>query len=194
MSTAFKIAAAFVVGAVCGGTATYFVVKDKIKREADEDMAEVREYYRKKYNEPAEKDEEETKETPEQPSEELRTRYSTIASSYSPNSRDEEAKSFEYGDPRPITSDEYGEYGDEYEQVPVTYYAKSKILADERNVEIDDPEDTVADIEWLDEQASYHDDITLYTRNDVVKCDYEIYIDRETDYFELLREHPEYRR
>lgn len=74
--------------------------------------------------------------------------------------------------PYEITEEEYGEIYD-YNAVSLTYYSDG-ILADDMDNPVDDIKETIGDI--LDRVDHYE---TVYVRNDVRGCDYEVYFDKD---------------
>lgn len=86
---------------------------------------------------------------------------------------------------RVISPDEFGEM-DEYEQISLTYYADG-VLTDDNDAVIDDVDSTVGK-DALDHFGEYEDD-SVYVRNDVLKCDFEILLDQR-DYSEVEKEKP----
>ena len=92
----------------------------------------------------------------------------------------EESKRKDY--PYIITPDEFGEL-DGYSCLSFTYYTKDKILLDDRDEPIDDP-DSIVGIDNLEHPIDTYDDYMLYVRNDQRRCDYEILLEEsgyETD-------------
>lgn len=106
-----------------------------------------------------------------------------------PNFKDEEVDDSEVGDPRMISEESFGEFSN-YDTISVTYYTKSHVLADELDEIIDNPEETVADLHWLERLALETDDNMLYSRNDNLECDYEIWLDRDRTYEEAAADSP----
>lgn len=84
-----------------------------------------------------------------------------------------EAKKVE-STPYVISPEEFGEF-EEYEQISLTYYADN-ILADENDDVIEDVDETVG-VESLTHFGEYEDD-SVFVRNDVRRCDYEILLDQ----------------
>lgn len=76
--------------------------------------------------------------------------------------------------PYVISPEEFGEF-EEYEKISLTYYA-DKVLADENDEEVDDVDEIVGE-ESLNHFGEYEDD-SVFVRNDRLKCDYEILLDK----------------
>lgn len=87
--------------------------------------------------------------------------------------------------PYVIYPEEFGEFND-YEKISLTYYA-DQILADENDELIDDVEDVVG-FESLAHFGEYEND-SVFVRNDRLKSDYEILIDRRL-YSDVVGEVP----
>lgn len=87
--------------------------------------------------------------------------------------------------PYVIYPEEFGEFND-YEKISLTYYA-DQILADENDELIDDVEDVVG-FESLAHFGEYEND-SVFVRNDRLKSDYEILIDRRL-YSDVVGEFP----
>ena len=84
-----------------------------------------------------------------------------------------------------ISPNEFGEF-EEYNQISLTYYA-DQILADE-NGEIIEDVDGVIGMESLTHFGEYEDD-SVFVRNDILKCDYEILMD-DKNYSDILKQKP----
>lgn len=68
MNTILKIAGGFVIGAVAGSLVTYFVVRDSFQAQADEQIANMRQYY---IDHPPKERKKETEKNPEGPNPEI---------------------------------------------------------------------------------------------------------------------------
>lgn len=86
--------------------------------------------------------------------------------------------------PYVISPDDYGTE-DDYDLYSYTYYA-DKVLADENNEPIEDVDQRIG-LESLNHFGEYGDD-TVYVRNDELKADYEILLDKEK--YEVLFPRP----
>lgn len=90
--------------------------------------------------------------------------------------------------PYVISPDEFGDF-DEYERISLTYYA-DQVLADDNDERIIDV-DKVVGAESLTHFGEYEDD-SVFVRNDMLRCDYEILMDTRT-YSEIVKERPHQR-
>lgn len=161
------IVPSLIVGGAIGAFITRKVLKAKYERMAKDEIEEVREYYKKKYEKLEqllkEVDEEEQAPTDEEP-----------------NDKKEEEK--EYGViPYVISPDEFGELYD-YDPVTLILYTDG-VLAYEDGVKVTDVDDIVG-VESLNTFGKYEDD-TVYVRNEHMKCDYEIIRD-ESRYSDIF--------
>lgn len=98
---------------------------------------------------------------------------------------DEKGDESEVVKPYIISPEEFGE-NDDYELICMTYY-NDKVLADDDDNVVNDIEDTVG-IEALSHFGEYEDD-SVFVRNDILRCDYEILLDPR-EYSDVLREMP----
>jgi len=76
--------------------------------------------------------------------------------------------------PYVIAPEEFGDL-DDYETISLTYYA-DQILADDNDQLVEDIQDVVG-FESLNSFGEYEDD-SVFVRNDRLKCDYEILLDK----------------
>lgn len=88
-------------------------------------------------------------------------------------------------EPYVIPPEEFGD-ADGYEKISLSYYA-DKILADEDDETVDDVENTVG-LDSLNHFGDYEYD-SVFVRNDRLKCDYEILLDRRR-YSDVVNETP----
>lgn len=156
----------FAVGAAIGSAVAWKLLKTKYERIAQEEIDSVKEVFSKKKHELEEKD-----------------AYEKLAQAYSgegicarPTKNYNEEVDDLNDDPRIISPFEFGENGDEYEAVSLTYYADG-VLADDLDEPIDDI-DSVVGSEALNHFGDNESDPdSVYVRNDRMKCDYEILLD-----------------
>lgn len=87
--------------------------------------------------------------------------------------------------PYVIQPSEFGEF-DDYEKISLTHTADD-VLLDDMNEIVDDIEGTVGE-DYSEHFGEYEDD-SVYVRNDVRKCDYEILLDQR-NYQEILATQP----
>lgn len=89
------------------------------------------------------------------------------------NQEGEEEDIMKDKEPYVIAPEEFGEFED-YEKISLTYYADG-VLADDGDEIVDDVEETVGDALW--HFGEYEDD-SVFVRCDEQKCDYEILLDQ----------------
>lgn len=88
--------------------------------------------------------------------------------------------------PYVIAPEDFGEYGDDYEMLTLTYYADD-ILTDDHDEIVEDVDAKVG-LESLTRFGEYtYDPNTVYVRNDKRKCDYEIMRD-DRNYADVVKE------
>lgn len=175
----FKGLCIFGAGALAGAFVAARTVKERYQQEAEEEIAEMREYYRKAKKEATKVDpKEEVKEEEFKPIEEVAKAEGIIKekgyinyTSYNDTEPIEDKKEETRTDYEPfiIDPEEYGE-DPHYDTTTVTYY-KDKVLADEIDEIIDYSVVGEDNLKIFDE----HPDCTaIYVRDDVYKVDYEI--------------------
>ncbi len=177
--------AAFILGAAVGSGATWYFLKDKYEKLAQEEIDSVKEVFSKRASDISEKDEPQNdiEDVPEEATVKELDSYKEFVSKveytdYSTNKtagiKQEKAADIEHEDtPYVITPEEFGEL-DEYDQISLTYYS-DQVLTDENNELVEDV-DRVVGFESLNHFGEYEDD-SVYVRNDRLKCDYEILMD-----------------
>lgn len=169
MKNNWKSILAFIAGAGIGSVVTWKYLKDRYRTQAEEEIAEVREYYKEKLNEQTEDVKPEEKEEPS--TEELQTNiYKSMVRDLGYNK--EEKKGEPMAKSRSIyviSPDEVGDY--DYDVVTLTYYADNVLTYDDDTL-VEDVEHIVG---WasLETFGEYEDDC-VYVRNDVLKTEYEI--------------------
>lgn len=172
----------FIIGAASGSVGTWYCVKKKYEKLAQEEIDSVKAVFSKR--EKRNKDEVVTKkegmtvEKNEKPSikecVEILQKQGYI--NYSDMDQDEAEGKKEIKSVRPyvISPEQFGD-NEDYDQISFTYYA-DRILADENDEIIEDVETTVG-FESLSHFGEYEDD-SVFVRNDERKCDYEILLDQ----------------
>lgn len=206
MNNAVKNALFLTAGATLGGAVGYFVTKKalqtKFEIELDEQIRDVKEYYKllRKEGEYSQliKPVEELVESP---------KYEDVISEYSgeeeteeeetemvePDSEDEERNTDE---PYIISVDEYMEDRDNYDKNTVTYYEADDVLVDEREQVIPDVDSTVGSDSLTKFGHKSKDKKVVYVRNERIEADFEILLDTRS-YSETIlgiRDHEEIRR
>ncbi|NBI91881.1 hypothetical protein D3Z45_15190 [Lachnospiraceae bacterium] len=180
--------AAFVAGAAVGSATTWFVVKRKYEKIAQEEIDSVKEVFYKREFGPKVKEmtnvgegivrglqvgimqaAEQAKDKPDL------VQYAAMVQKYGGNIGEEKEAHMKDKYPYVISPEEFGEF-DDYEKISLTYYADG-VLADDNNEVVDDVEDIVGDA--LDHFGEYEDD-SVFVRCDERKCDYEILLDQRT--------------
>ena len=170
----------FAVGAAIGSAVTWKLLDAKYHRMAEDEIEEVREYYKKKnpnYEGPETIDddvESEKKSYQEKPSlqeyaEKLKDMgYTNYSKRNDPGEIREEERDVE--GPYVIEPEEYGELHD-YTLIELYHYADG-ILADDGDAVVEDADDIVGP-DYADHFGDYEDD-SVFIRNDARKCDYQI--------------------
>lgn len=164
---------AFAAGALIGSAATWYFVKDKYEKLAQEEIDSVKETFKKSYEDQEVKHEEEIHKVENK-------YYNSLAQNYNYEKKsrpetileeDEEEEVRKMDEPYVIKPYEFGDYID-YEQISLLYFADG-VLADEDTLDvIDDVEETVGEY-FADHFGEYEED-SVYVRNDAKRCEYEI--------------------
>lgn len=200
----FYFIASFVLGAAIGSFVTWNVVKDTYQKLAQEEIEDVRQYYKEKMDslEPKKVPNEIPKNTHEKPDiREFAARiigengyknYSNTSIKPDPVLNEEEElvqeeyEKVEHDSNKPyvISPEEFGEK--EYTVICLSYY-KDGVLADEDDHVVEDV-DAVIGYESLEHFGEYEND-SVHVRNDRLRCDYEILIDLR-EYSEVIGAKP----
>lgn len=179
----------FVAGAAVGSVATWFVVKKKYEKIAQDEIDSVKEVFARKEEQTGAKSESEigkevtrdlnngiarmaanqAKKKPDV------AEYAALIHKYGGTIGEEKEAHMKEKYPYVISPEEFGEF-DNYEKISLTYYADG-VLADDNNEVVDDVEDIVGDA--LDHFGEYEDD-SVFVRCDERKYDYEILLDQRT--------------
>ena len=165
----------FVTGAVIGSVSTWYYVKDKYSKIANEEIESVKEVFSKRDI----KKENAVASNMNKPniSEYVATinnqEYTNYANMEVPSKKTIEDISFIKEKPYVITPDEFGEI-DEYETLGLIYYTDGVLTDDDNNI-IGDVENTVGE-DFHEHFGEYEDD-SVFVRNDEKECDYEILLD-----------------
>ncbi len=178
--------AVLLVGATVGSVVTWYCVKQKYEKIAQEEIDSVKAVFAKKeeycYEKEASKDEEgavrgfndgiqmaayQAKEKPDI------AEYTALIHKYGGNMDEEKRANMKEKNPYVISPEEFGEF-ENYEKISLTYYADG-VLADDIDEIVDDIEGVVGDA--LDHFGEYEDD-SVFVRCDERKCDYEILLDQ----------------
>ena len=178
MNNRTSLAMAFMVGTAMGACSSWYFLKKKYERIAQEEIDSVKNVYGKReISVPNETAEAKPSGTVEKPG---IAEYAAILrkEGYHHNygeflTKPEEKKEEQVERPYVISPGEFGEF-DEYEKISLIYYSDG-VLADEDNELVDDVDDIVGE-DSLNHFGEYEED-TVFVRNDRLKCDYEILAD-----------------
>lgn len=175
--TIIKNSLIFIIGVATGSAVTYNLLKNKYDKIANDEIAEMREYYISKIESTKEKEKETDVVTKaEQVKVEDKPNlvdYTTKIKENGYNGYDtkkEEDEEYEVVKPYIISPEELGE---EYDIVELTYYANG-ILTDDADDPIDSADiDEMVGLDSLNCFGKYEED-AVHVRNDERKLDYEI--------------------
>lgn len=164
----------FAVGALAGAAASWFVLKKRYERIAQEEVDSVKEAFKKRYS--VEREEYEEKATDEK-EEDLKA-YNDVLNKSNYGNSTVTKKSPSYM--RVISPVDLGDI-EHYKVVGLTYYA-DKILADDNGNIVNIDETVGADALT---QFGEYDDGAVHVRNTKNETDYEVLLD-ERDYSEVF--------
>lgn len=184
MNGTIKCISAFVIGAGIGSIVTWKFVKKKYEQIADDEIAEMREYYKGGSEYSESKDQDEPVENEKMPvskadleqttTDEEKIQYSDIVKKqgYADNETTEKGGDSQLKKDKPyvIPPEDFGEV-EEYDTESLTYY-EDGVLADNNDEIIDNVDELIGE-ESLTHFGEYEDD-SVFVRNDALKCDYEI--------------------
>lgn len=174
---------AFVAGVAVGSEITWYFLKDKYEKLAQEEIDSVKEVFSNRYSEKNENtelsnkiDTEQTVKEKDEDDKPDYVDYSTANDILTKKYKTEDAEPEDLeGKPYVIPPSDFG-MEDDYGEISLMYYA-DHILADENGDMVEDVENTVG-FESLSHFGEYEDD-AVCVRNDRLKCDYEILIDND---------------
>lgn len=179
----FKGLCIFAAGALAGAAVAARVVREKYQQEAEEEIAEMRDYYRELRKNAKTPDEnkmlEEDENSKEEKEENTKNEYNEIVKDYTnytqyndietkENKKEEKEERTNY-EPFIIDAEEFGE-DPSYDTTTLTYY-KDKVLTNDLDDVIDY---SVAGEENLKIFDEYPDCKAIYVRDDIYMVDYEI--------------------
>lgn len=166
---------ALAIGAAVGSLVTWRLLKNKYEQQAQNEIAEMREFYSNKTKkfEPKQFEQKYFELDTFTPEAEASNIIKENAYGYPEEEKGGEKAVYNDDKPYVITPEEFGEK-DDYETVSLTYYADG-VLADDADEPIDDIDDVVGK-ESLEHFGEYEDD-SVFVRNDIYRCDYEILLD-----------------
>lgn len=176
----FKGLCIFAAGALAGAAVAARVVRDKYQQEAEEEIAEMREYYRELRKENVEKYPVQNEEVESEKEENTKDEYDEIVKGYTnytqyndietkENKKEEEKEERTNYEPFIIDVEEFGE-DPTYDTATLTYY-KDKVLTNDLDDVIDY---SVAGEENLKIFDEHPDCKAIYVRDDIYMVDYEI--------------------
>lgn len=183
----------FIFGAAVGSVVTWAYTKKKYERIAQEEIDSVKEVFARREKSEVEvvnEKEPQTKETDDADYDDYKKEVEDSGYTTYPGGRseftvpDDEDKEY-FVQAYVISPDEFGE-NDDYEKFSLTYYA-DQVLADDNDDIIEDIEATVS-YEALSHFGEYEDD-SVFVRNDIRKCDYEILLDHRK-YSDVVKTKP----
>lgn len=175
----FKGLCIFAAGALVGAAVAARVVRDKYQQEAEEEIAEMRDYYRELRKENVEKYPVQNEEAETEKEENTKDEYNKIVKDYTnytqyndtetkENKKEEKEERTNY-EPFIIDVEEFGE-DPTYDTATLTYY-KDKVLTNDLDDVIDY---SVAGEENLKIFDEHPDCKAIYVRDDIYMVDYEI--------------------
>lgn len=176
----------FAAGAVVGSVVTWKLIKTRYEQIAQEEIDSVKEIYAKREHNATIKDGAEVA-VGEESTEgshvlsEMRGAYAAIAKEAGYINPEKEEDTVVVEKPYIIVPDDFDM--NDYNTESLNYYADG-VLTDYCDNVIDDPENIIGDIDPSEHFGEYEED-TVYVRNDVTKCDYEILRDTRnySDYY-----------
>lgn len=175
----FKGLCIFAAGALAGAAVAARAVRDKYQQEAEEEIAEMRDYYRELRKENVEKYPVQNEEAEAEKEENTKNEYDEIVKGYTnytqyndietkENKKEEKEERTNY-EPFIIDVEEFGE-DPTYDTATLTYY-KDKVLTNDLDDVIDY---SVAGEENLKIFDEHPDCKAIYVRDDIYMVDYEI--------------------
>ena len=196
MNTRLSNAVAFTIGVATGVSVTYILIKKHFKKIADDEIDTMREYFQNKRAEEAnaleeEPDEAEVKEARDEHQEDkpnIREYASLIKkenyTNYSDTTADKKKEVDDVEKPYVITPEEFGEL--DYSTISLTYYSDG-VLTYESDELVEDVDDIVG-ADFAEHFGEYEDD-SVFIRNDRMKTDFEILVDKR-NYSDVVETNP----
>lgn len=185
MKSTLSKAFIFTLGAAVGSLVTWKLVKTKYEQIANEDIADVKEYYAAKYGENSkETDEPEAEEDEEDEEDEEFDDYEAELKTNGYTSAATEGVKAVAKQPYVIAPEDFGDCG--YDMETLYYYADG-VLTDDQGNQIEDV-DNVVGKSSLNHFGEYEDD-SVHVRNERYKTDYEILRDEEK-YSDVINKNP----
>ena len=196
MNTTMSNAVAFTIGVATGASVTYILIKKHFKKIADDEIDTMREYFQNKRAEgidaiEEEPDDAEVKEARDEHQEDkpnIREYASLIKkenyTNYSDTTADKKKEVDDVEKPYVITPEEFGEL--DYSTISLTYYSDG-VLTYESDELVEDVDDIVG-ADFAEHFGEYEDD-SVFIRNDRMKTDFEILVDKR-NYSDVVETNP----
>lgn len=190
----------FILGAAIGSVVTWKYIKHKYEQIAQDEIDSVKEVFLKRetdisLDENSRSKAEHAKDKPSVVEYAARLREQGYTTNYSNGEKNEKEESkpmrvlitrpLADNKPYVISPEEFGDQED-YDKISLTYYA-DKRLADDNDELVEDV-DNVVGLDSLNSFGEYEDD-SVFVRNDILKCDYEILLDQRK-YSSVIRRKP----
>lgn len=172
----------FATGAAVGSLVTWKLVKTKYEQIANEDIADVKEYYAAKYGEDSKAKADEPQDEEDEEDEEFDEYEAELKANGYTSAATEGVKAVKK--PYVISPDEFGD--SEYD-METLYYYEDGVLTDDQGNRIEDVESVVGKSS-LNHFGEYEDD-SVHVRNEQYKTDYEILRDPEK-YSDVINRNP----
>ena len=186
MNTTMSNAVAFTIGVATGASITYILVKKHFKKIADDEIDTMREYFQNKRAEEAEVKEARDEHQEDKPN--IREYASLIKkenyTNYSDTTADKKKEVDDVEKPYVITPEEFGEL--DYSTISLTYYSDG-VLTYESDELVEDVDDIVG-ADFAEHFGEYEDD-SVFIRNDRMKTDFEILVDKR-NYSDVVETNP----
>jgi len=173
-----------VVGAAAGSVVSWRLLKKRYSELADREIESVKEEFAKERKIFVEEKETEIKAKVATDKPDIMDYAKVVSKEGYTNYRKPEESTTKEDEPYIISPELFGEL-DDYECVTVKYYVEDGILTDDNDEMVDDPSHIIP-VEGLDREDSLD---VIYTRNDILKVDYEIIITLDS-YDDVLAEKP----
>ncbi len=174
----------FALGATVGSLVTWKFVKTKYEQIANEDIADVKEYYAAKYGEESKENAKSEEDEAEDEEDEEFDDYEAELKTNGYTSAATEGVKAVSKKPYVIAPDEFGDC--DYDMETLYYYADG-VLTDDQGNRIEDV-DNVVGKSSLNHFGEYEDD-SVHVRNERYKTDYEILRDEEK-YSDVINRNP----
>lgn len=176
--------AGLVVGAAAGSVVSWRLLKKRYSELADREIESVKEEFAKERKIFVEEKETEIKAKVATDKPDIMDYAKVVSKEGYTKYRKPEESTAKEDEPYIISPELFGEL-DDYECVTVKYYIEDGILTDDNDEMVDDPSHIIP-VEGLDREDSLD---VIYTRNDILKVDYEIIVTLDS-YDDVLAEKP----